>query len=208
MPKKKTTSRLADARARMYHELIFESAECAFGRKGYEGTTMQDIADEAGISLKTLYATYESKRELFGDIMHARAGAFIAATAAAMEGARDPLERIERGVAAYVAFLFEHENWLRIHLRTRVAWSFRPADEEAAAAWQQGHDDYASALAEGIEQGVFFDGDPSEMSIMTQAIMQVQVARAVERGLTDPSVVADAIMLQLRRLLCPRESSA
>lgn len=200
--RKKAASRLADARARMYHDLIFESAEHAFGRKGYEGTTMQDIADEAGISLKTLYATYESKQDLYAEIMRSRASAFIDATATAMAGASDPVERVDRGVRAYVAFLFEHENWLRIHLRTRVAWSFRPSDDEAAAAWQQGHDDYAKVLADGIAAGVFYDGDPQEMSIMAQAIMQVQVARAAEHGVEDPDAVADTIMVQLRRLLC------
>jgi AcrR family transcriptional regulator len=199
---KRAATRLADARARMYHDLIFESAEHVFGAKGFDGATMQEIAEEGGVSLKTLYATYQSKRDLFAQIMYDRASDFMAAMRAALAGDDGPLARVGRGVSAYSEFLFDHEDWLRIHLRTRIAWAFRPADEATALQWRQGHEDFARVLSEGIELGVFYAGDAEEMAILAQAIMQVQVARAVERGEQDPAAVADAIMLQLRRLLC------
>ena len=62
-------SRLEDARTRMYQDLIFESAECVFGQKGFENATMQDIAAEAGVSLKTVYASFAGKKELYDAIM-------------------------------------------------------------------------------------------------------------------------------------------
>ena len=36
------TSRREGARARMYHDLVFESAECVFGDKGFERATIKD----------------------------------------------------------------------------------------------------------------------------------------------------------------------
>jgi AcrR family transcriptional regulator len=206
LAKRKAATKLADARSRMYRDLIFESAEVVFGGKGYDGATMQDIADESGVSLKTLYATYASKHDLYAQIMTDRTTAFMAATRLALEGNDDPpLERLTRGVRAYAAFLFDHEDWLRIHMRTRVAWAFRPADEETASWWKQGHDDYARVLQEGMDRGDFYSGDPEELAIVQQTIMQVHVARAVERGDDDPDAVAAAIMVQIRRLICRRE---
>ena len=117
-PEESRPSRLDDARARMYRDLVFESAECVFGQKGFEHATMQDIAGEAGISLKTLYAAFPGKHELYEEIQKVRGQAFMDRVAAAVDPGAPPLERLARAVRAYVDFLFEHRDWLRIHLRT------------------------------------------------------------------------------------------
>ena len=200
---KKKASRLADARARMYYDLIFEASEAVFGRKGYEGATMQEIADEAGVSLKTLYATYESKQNLYAQIRRERVGAFVAAMREAIESVDDPHDQIRALVETYPAFLLEREDWLRIHLRTRTAWAMRPADEEVAISWQESRDDFTRVLSEGMARGVFYEGDPEEMSVVIQTVMQIHMARAVERGEQDPRALADAMMVHVDRLLCP-----
>jgi AcrR family transcriptional regulator len=202
--KKKSATRLADARARMYHDLIFESAESVFGRKGYDGATMQDIADEAGVSLKTVYATYENKKDLYDQILVDRAGVFVSVMKAAADEASDPLARLTRIVEAYVAFLIDHEDWLRIHLRARVAWALRPSDESSARAWVAGRDLYVELMRDAIDQGVIFDGDPDEMSALVQSLMQVQIGRAIENEQKDVSEIAATMMMYIRRLLCPR----
>jgi AcrR family transcriptional regulator len=194
-------SRLEDARARMYHDLLFESAEAIFGAKGYGGATMQDIAAEAGVSLKTLYATYPSKQELYDEVMRVRAAEFLEQTGEAMAGVEDPLERVRQGIIAYVGFLLEHEDWLKIHLRDRIAWSMEPKGQDAAAAWSEGLDDYAKVIADGQQQRVFCDGDPLELAVLTQAVMQVQMARAIDQRQRDPAAVVDSILTHVWRLL-------
>jgi AcrR family transcriptional regulator len=199
--KKKAARRLADAKAQMYHDVIFEAAESVFGRNGYERSTMQQIAEEAGTSLKTVYVSYESKQALFADITRTRAGEFYHAIREAMGGEGEPRERLTRGVEAYTLFLFAHEDWLRIHLHSRIAWAFRPADEKTAAWWEEGHEAYARLLREGMERGDFLPSDAEETALLVQTVMQVIVGRAVQRGETDATVVAAAILAQLRRLL-------
>ena len=200
---KKKAARLADARARMYYDLIFEASEAVFGRKGYKGATMQEIADEAGVSLKTLYATYESKQNLYAQIRRQRVGAFVAAMREAIESVDDPHDQIRALVETYPAFLLEREDWLRIHLRTRTAWATRPADEEVAISWQESRDDFTRVLSEGMARGVFYEGDPEEMSVVIQTVMQIHMARALEGGEQDPRALADAMMVHVDRLLCP-----
>lgn len=199
MPKKAT--RLENARSRMYHDLLFDSAEVVFGTSGFGGATMQDIAAEAGVSLKTLYATYASKQELYDEVMRVRATEFVQLAGAAMEGVDDAIERVRRGVVAYVEFLLAHEAWLRIHLRGRIAWSMKPQGKDAAAAWRQGLDDYARVIQEGQQQGVFCEGDAMELAILAQAVMQVQMARAIERKERDSSAVVESMLAHLWRLL-------
>jgi AcrR family transcriptional regulator len=202
-PAEEPHSRLDDARTRMYRDLVFESAECVFGEKGFEHATMQDIAGEAGISLKTLYAAFPGKQELYEEIQHVRGQAFIDHVAAAVDPEAKPEARLEHLTHAYVNFLFEHRDWLRIHLQNRQSWGLRPSTEYAAGYWEQGLARTAQLLRDGAKSGCFYDADPMSAAALTQAVMQVQVAQAVARGETDADRTAAEIMLQLRRLLCP-----
>jgi AcrR family transcriptional regulator len=198
--------RLDDARARMYRELVFESAECVFGQSGFEHATMQDIAGEAGISLKTLYATFAGKHELYEEIQKVRGQAFVERVAAASDPEATPLDRLAQSVRAYVDFLFEHRDWLRIHLQTRVSWGLRPNKGYAADYWVEGLSPFASILAEGAQSGVFYEADAMPTAALVQSIMQVKISQAVSGNQIDAGQTADEIMLQLRRLLCRSQS--
>jgi AcrR family transcriptional regulator len=197
------TSRLDDARARMYHDLVFESAECVFGQKGFEHATMQDIAGEAGISLKTLYAVFPGKQELYDDIQRVRGRAFMDRVAAAIDGEAGPLDQLGQAVAAYVSFLFEHRHWLRIHMQSRVSWGMRPSEQYAVDYWEEGLTAFADILGTGGESGLFYPTDAMQASALVQAILQVQVGQAIGSDADDPQQTAEEIMVQLQRLLCP-----
>jgi len=193
----------------MYHDLIFESAEHVFAEKGFDDASMQDVAHEAGISLKTLYATFPGKQELYDEIQLLRAGAVVAQVGAAIEAAgSDTFACLEHAVRAYVSFLLEHPDWLRLHLRHRLAWGIGPADGEPALRWAQGVAQYADLIGRGIAEGVFYPGDADAMAMMTLSIMQVQLLRAKRRSPSESEALGDEIVLQLRRLLCPPQRSS
>lgn len=199
--REQATSRLDDARARMYRDLIFESAECVFGEKGFAGATMQDIASEAGVSLKTVYARFPGKRELYEEIMAVRGQAMSDAIASARALGQTPVAKLELGTRAFVRFLFEHADWLRIHLRSRLTWSVRPQEGVGSDLWDQGRDGYAEIFREGIAAGLFWEDDPLELAVLVQALTKVQVSQAIEGGETDPEAVADRLMERLFRLV-------
>jgi AcrR family transcriptional regulator len=47
------------------HELILETARVVFSHRGYPGTTMRDVADEAGVTNATIFRQFGSKANLF-----------------------------------------------------------------------------------------------------------------------------------------------
>lgn len=196
-------TRLEDARARMYRDLIFESAECVFGQKGFEATTMQDIAQEAGVSLKTLYAAYPGKQELYKEIQRVRGKAFIDGVLVAAAMGRSPYEKLGLTVRSHVEFLFRHRDWLSFRLRTRVSWGIRPDDEDAAHYWELGLRNISDILSAGMEEGIFYPGLPEDVASVVQAVMQVEVTRAVESESIDQEACVASIMLHLDRLLSP-----
>lgn len=49
---------------------FIEAAKALFVRKGYDDTTMIDIAEEAGLSRRTLYAYFDSKVEVYQAVIN------------------------------------------------------------------------------------------------------------------------------------------
>lgn len=204
MPKKRqaAATRLDDARARMYRDLIFEAAEFIFGQKGFEGATMQDIASEAGVSLKTVYVSFPGKSEIYLEIMKVRGQAMSDAVAEARKGAVSPIDRLERGTRAFVQFFFDHTDWLRIQAQSGQSWSVRPKEATIAKLWQDGLDAYVAIIREGIASGEFCDEDPFELAVLVQALTKVQVSQALASGDLNAQHVADRLVDRLLRLLC------
>jgi AcrR family transcriptional regulator len=193
----------------MYRDLVFESAEHVFAEKGFGNATMQDVAREAGISLKTLYATVPGKRDLYQQIQALRGAGLVEAIVAALEPGANAFDVVSRGVRAYVDFVVAHPSFLRIHLRNRISWALGPGGGPEAKTWSEGVQLFAGMIRRGIEDGSFHPGDPEAMAMMGIAVMQVQLARWAEGdGAGDPEALAEEILVQLRRLLCRAEGRA
>lgn len=78
-------------------ELIRRTARSEFGRRGYEVTTMRDIAAAAGLSIGTVYRQFTSKEELLAAIMssfHKKAMAGWAAVLGSGSGALEKLDAL------------------------------------------------------------------------------------------------------------------
>ena len=202
MPKKKAPTRLEDARARMYQDLIFESAECVFGEKGFENATMQEIAAEAGVSLKTIYASFPGKRELYNAIMLLRGREMFDAVDLAHQSAENPLAQLIEGTRAFVRYLVDHKDWSRIHVRSQTSWAMRPEGLEIGALWDDGQRTHIEMLEAGAVSGVFYDDDPAEMAMMIRALTRVHVVNAMEKGETDAAAIADRLIGRLARMVC------
>jgi hypothetical protein len=110
-------------------------------------------------------------------------------------------------VTAYVDFLFEHRDWLRIHLQSRISWGMRPTEEYAADYWEEGLTTLGAILRDGAASGIFYPGDERSAAALVQSILQTLVSQAVARDEQDVAKTAEEIGVQLRRLLCTPESS-
>jgi AcrR family transcriptional regulator len=209
LKRRRKQSNLAAARARMYHDLVFECAERVFAEEGFAESSMQDLAAEAGISLKTLYATFPGKQDIYRAILAKRGAGLLAAIARVRETEGGALERLAVGIRGIVAYLIEHERFFRILLQEGQAWGLDPRAEQARAIWQAGLEAVRAVLAEGIESGELLPGDPDLLAPTVNAILQVQLAGLLDRGDDpDPQAIADEILSSLRRLLCGGDAGA
>jgi AcrR family transcriptional regulator len=200
---KKKNSNLEAARSRMYHDLIFECAERVFAEKGFDECTMQDVAAEAGISLKTLYTAFPGKNEIYAEIQAVRGIAFLdRVRGGAADGSA--LEKLEAGLRAFVAFLVEHDAYRRILLREGHAWGLDPTTENTREHWRAGVNHVAAVLRQGMDEGVFHDGDAELLAASVTAVMQVQLAGRLFRAgnQANAAEIAEGTLVVLRRMLC------
>lgn len=58
-------------------ELIFDALDTVFDRSGIDGTTMDAIATQAGMSKRTLYGLFADRDQLFGAYMERIRGEFV-----------------------------------------------------------------------------------------------------------------------------------
>jgi AcrR family transcriptional regulator len=173
------------ARGEAYRRLVIEAGEAVFAERGYDAAKMQDVADEAGVSLGTLYRCFPGKWELYCAIHALRGGELLARCEAALDPGASPLANLLAFVGGYLEYLAAHPEYLRMHLAEANGWGFgrRFASRVQAQAWERGHAVEVELFRRGIREGIFLDRDPSLLVRMMAAAQQVQLAHWVESGM-------------------------
>lgn len=203
MAKTRTSNRIREARREMYRQVITDAAEAVFAEKGFADARMSDVALEAGISLKTLYATFNGKVELFEAIRSLRISEVMARSDAISDG--EPLDVMMDRVRVSVEYLVANPNFLRIHLREGNAWAIRPESVPGSNPdrWHANMSEQAKTIQRGIDEGVFEKGDPELLVKMVSAVYQVQLADWLEREDSGSAeVLVHRIQHYVKRLLC------
>jgi AcrR family transcriptional regulator len=75
-----------------------------FARTGFHDTSMDDIAEAAGVTKPVLYQHFPSKRALYGELLTDTGNRLLGRLAEATERATSGRERVEAGFRAYFQF--------------------------------------------------------------------------------------------------------
>ena len=96
---------------------ILATAEEVFGRRGYHGASLDEIAQAAGISKALIYEHFASKRALHASLLEAHVGEIFLRLQANAESGTTGEERLRGGVDAFLSFVEEHRDAFRALLR-------------------------------------------------------------------------------------------
>ena len=100
----------ADAR----REQILEVAINVFGRAGYYGASMNDIADAAGVTKPVLYQHFDSKHYLYLELISSTAEGLREAIRVAVGGRMTGREQLEAAFQAYFEFFEQDPGHFRV----------------------------------------------------------------------------------------------
>jgi AcrR family transcriptional regulator len=96
----------ADAR----REQILDVAINVFGRAGYYGASMNDIADAAGVTKPVLYQHFDSKSDLYTALLDEVGTRMLDAITKATANAADGKEQTELGFQAYFRWVAQRHD--------------------------------------------------------------------------------------------------
>jgi AcrR family transcriptional regulator len=171
----------ADAR----REQILDVAIEVFGRAGYYGASMNDIADAAGVTKPVLYQHFDSKSALYGALLDEVGSRLLAAITKATADAADGREQTARGFQAYFGWVAQrHDEFMLL-----FGGSARHAEEFGARIRR-----ITDEAAEAIAPLIAIDIDPEHRATLAHAL--VGLAEGASRRLVgigeefDPDEIA------------------
>ena len=111
-----STSRPASPRlsATARREQILDVAREVFGRAGFDGASMNDVADAAGVTKPVLYQHFDSKRELYRALLEEVGSRLLSAIAKATADAPDGRSQTQRGFQAYFRWVAEDHDEFKL----------------------------------------------------------------------------------------------
>jgi TetR/AcrR family fatty acid metabolism transcriptional regulator len=166
-------------------EAILAAARKVFAREGFEGTTIADVAREAGVAAGTVYLYYPSKLEIFGALKDL----FFDVIYQAIRDAPAPPD-VRGGTRARIHAVFEacSEHRDLVHLvflnpdpRTEAARRMQRADEERMRP-------LAQLLAGGMEAGAVRRTDPVLLARLITGVVTVALYQCFLQADGSPDV--------------------
>lgn len=169
-------------------EQLLEVALEIFARQGYHGTSMNEVADAAGVTKPVLYQHFDSKRDLFLALLEMVGGQLIEAITKAAAAAPDGKRQTEVGFRAYFRWVHDsHDAFMLL-----FGGGARREDEFALAVSR-----VEDHTAEAIAPLIAVDLDPTHRRVLAYGL--VGLAEGVSRELVskqvdfDPDVVAQQV---------------
>ncbi len=136
-------------------EQVLEASVTLFSRKGYHGTTVRDIAEEAGMLSGSLYAHISTKEDLLYEIVLGAADRFTAALQPIASGPGNATARLRQAMIAHIgviassraaSIVFMHE-WQALSEERRAVIAARRDEHEAL---------FTQIIRQGVESGEFY----------------------------------------------------
>src|SRR5438477_11807640 len=129
---------------------LLDVALGVFAANGFHQTSMEEIAEAAGVTKPVLYQHFGSKRELYRQLLDDVGQRLLEEVQKATAAAGGPRQQVASGFDSYFRFVAEHESAFRL----LFGGDGRERDTEFADAVRRVEDAMAEAVAALIEADI------------------------------------------------------
>ncbi len=184
-------SRRLTQRGKERRAQIIEYATQRFAADGYHPTSVADIVDGLGVGKGVFYWYFASKEELFVEILRTAQREMRRRQQRAITDVADPVERIELGIRAGVAWLAEHNDLRRLFEFARTETAFIPAMRSGQSVLVA---DAVVHIKEAIVEGRIPDRDPEALALAILGVSNQLTSAYIDGRGEEPGVVADLVV--------------
>lgn len=136
-------------------------AAILFGRSGFDASSLNDLATEAGISKAGVYHYFKTKQEVYDAIIIETLGGLFEHVSRAVESVTDPQEKLLAFMTAHAEF-FERNYWAFRCMLVSFTGMAAPLPRHEAVVLRESYEHLLRAIiANGIQQGSFRNVDPA-----------------------------------------------
>jgi AcrR family transcriptional regulator len=188
-----------EARVDRRRKRVADAALHLFATRGYNVTSVDDIAARAKTSKSAFYEFFKSKEDCFRDLLAEEGGALIHEVLAEAAGGHNHRERLRRGITKFVQSSFERSSVARLLIVESVGLS-AGVDEVRQGLQSR----FADAVAEEVRHAMLHDAfyADKDPQVFGRAVVGA-VNDAVGYFLTHPGVEAGALAASLCTIFAP-----
>jgi AcrR family transcriptional regulator len=183
-----SAQRRLTARGEERRRQLVEYATSRFAESGYHPTSVADIVSGLGVGKGVFYWYFESKEQLFLEILRRSMTDLRRSQRDAIADEPDPVRRIELGIRAAM-------RWWSGHPEIATLVQFASTEETFAPALRRGQEvalgDAVVHLKEAIAEGRIRDADPEGLGHAVLGLSSHLARELVNRRGDDPDEVAD-----------------
>jgi len=173
---------------------ILEAARRTIGRFGFEGTTIDRVADEARIAKGTIYLYFPNKEALLHSAVVEGIRDLTRELAQGDDTSRPPIERLACLIRSMFKTQKSHEDFFKALILDSRFVSYEPGDkrgEELRKVYLEWVDYFACILRSAAESGAIRAPDPQLAALMLAEMMTAPLRRRL-LALSDTPTEDDA----------------
>lgn len=189
-PFKSGTPRLPRAQRR---ESLIRAAIACFVERGYDATSMDSIAEQGGVSKPVLYQHFDSKHDLYMEILLTAVNQLRERVTAVLDNTEAPYDRVKAVVTAYFTFVDEECDASKLIYTAALA-----SDQQIFSVVQSLTHSLAHEFADNIAASADVDKPAAELLGFGLAGM---LTTASEKWFSEPNDIArDTAIKSLTKL--------
>ncbi len=187
---------------------ILEAARKLFLERGFEAANLDEVAQRAGVAKGTIYRYFESKAELYVEVLVWNADAFVERMRHTLDPSLSPQEQVLQTGRFYVRHYAEHPEYFRIFWAVEnqrmIGELPEPLLEIVWDLWKRGLAIAVEIIENGVKAGAFRPCDPwqtaSLLWVLANGLIQSESDphRRELRHSTLEEVIDDAFSLVVR----------
>ncbi len=163
---------------------VLESALHLFSRKGFEETTMAEIAERAEFAVGTLYKLFKDKRALYRALILDTMQEYEETLMAALNVPGTESEKLNRYIEAKTSMFVRRIPTARLYFGQTTGSLFLPAvglDTEGRAMHQRLMKQVEAVLRRGIRKKVFVNIDPAMLVLGLEGVGNAFLVELIDR---------------------------
>jgi len=172
---------------------ILKAARKVFARRGYDGATMDDVAEACSIAKGTLYLYFKSKRQIYLGVLKEDLHSLRDETGRAIQAADSATAKIRAFITTRFDFFERHREFFRIYNSdiSAIFITAHPMQRDLREFYLEQARLLTDILTEGIRTGELRDVPAQSAAFVVYDLTRACIARRV-LGLGNHSTEADA----------------